>query len=96
MTERNSKDCKLRHPTAVFRMMVLEYEVLRELGREPMALGMVAPTVLRSIEILVSNDLARMAGHEVAITTRGRQVLAVELLNRTRFTVAFDYVALGR
>ncbi|AMV16965.1 hypothetical protein VT03_03685 [Planctomyces sp. SH-PL14] len=75
--------------------MLIEYEVLAELGIEPMRAELVPAAIADAIGHLVLKGLATNEQRTVTITDRGRQLLEVGPVSQTPYTVAFDYRHLG-
>jgi hypothetical protein len=82
------------HPMRVMRLTLLEFEILTELGVEPMRVDHVPVTVVEAIARLLLKELVSQEEQRITITERGRRLLGVPPLSQTSYTVAFDFRAL--
>lgn len=80
----------------VFRLMLAEYQLLREIALTPVCLGDATPSVVEAAEFLASLGLAMCRDQVVHISDRGQALACAEPVSRTKYTIAFDRRDFGR
>lgn len=78
----------------MFRLMLAEYQLLRELSIGPVQLDNVTPSVLEAAEFLANLELVTEHERVVRLTDRGWRVVNSEPVSRTSYTIAFDRIHL--